>query len=46
MLLGSAEAESGGPRTYANADQIRALRAQNINAKQGIGTGTAVRAAP
>jgi DNA invertase Pin-like site-specific DNA recombinase len=40
----------GRPRTYANTDQIRALRAQDVPwrviAKQlGIGTGTAVRAA-
>ena len=40
----------GRPRSYANGDQIRALRAQGVPwrviAKQlGIGTGTAVRAA-
>jgi len=39
----------GRPRAYANADQIRALRAQDVPwrviAKQlGIGNGTAVRA--
>lgn len=39
----------GRPRTYANAEKIRALRAQNIPwraiAKQlGIGTSTAIRA--
>jgi DNA invertase Pin-like site-specific DNA recombinase len=39
----------GRPRTYANADKIRALRAQNvpwrtIAAQLGIGTGTAIRA--
>jgi DNA invertase Pin-like site-specific DNA recombinase len=39
----------GRPRTYANADKIRALRAQDvpwraIAAQLGIGTGTAVRA--
>jgi DNA invertase Pin-like site-specific DNA recombinase len=40
----------GRPRVYANADQIRALRAQGVTwrviAKQlGIGTGTVMRAA-
>ena len=39
----------GRPRAYANADQIRALRAQDvpwrtIAAQLGIGTGTAIRA--
>ncbi len=40
----------GRPRTYANADKIRELRAQDvpwrtIAAQLGIGTGTAIRAA-
>ena len=37
----------GRPRVYANVDQIRALRAQDvpwrvISARMGIGTGTAI----